>query len=79
MKTTFRTSDFSLATTLTTLGYQIKEMDRTKDPKRVEFIFEKDEDLDDFVEKFWANALQIEPKSFCMQQKAIKSQLYHFI
>ena len=77
MKDEFQTTDFGLATTLSALGFSVKDLDKSKDPRRIRFVFEKTNELDEAIQKFWSNDVRIEPKEFCMQQKALKSQLYH--
>lgn len=77
MKETFQTTDFSLAATLATFGVPVCGLDRGVDPRRVHFVFEKTADTEQLIEDFWGNKLKVEPKTFCMQQKSLKSQLYH--
>lgn len=79
MKQIFKTTDFNLATTLTALGCPMIEMEKINNSKRVEFVFEENEDLKNLIDQYWSSNLQIEPKTFCMQQKVLKSQLYHYL
>ncbi|MCT4592545.1 MAG: DUF5659 domain-containing protein [Candidatus Gracilibacteria bacterium] len=79
MKENFQTTDFSLAVTLLTLGYPIKKLDRDEDPRRVKFIFDQNDNIQKSIDEFWCDNLSVEPKKFCMQQKFLKSQLYHTV
>ena len=71
----FQTSDFPLATTLASLGFQIESLDRTS--ARVEFCFENTQELNEAVQAFWrGNEIKVDPQVFVMNQKLIKSRLY---
>jgi len=71
----FQTSDFPLSTTLISNGFKLDHIDRS-DISRVQFCFERSEELDENVQAFWRGDLRIEPKTFCVNQKLLKSQLY---
>jgi NADH:ubiquinone oxidoreductase subunit len=67
-------SDLALATTLS-LYFQIKNIDST-DKRRICFIFDKNDEVDSLISKYWSDELVIEPKQFFNQLKVIKSRIY---
>ncbi len=71
----FKTNDFLLATTLLCLGFTIERLDRTNFNK-VAFIFKRSEELENTVQAFWNNQLEINPRAFFNSQKELKSRIY---
>jgi len=72
---TYCTSDWTLAVTLSYMGYTLAHVDRS-DPKRVAFCFERDESVDRTLELFWREQIQVEPRAFLVHQKMLKARLY---
>lgn len=70
----YRTSDLALATVIS-LSHQIEAVDR-KNPRRADFLFQRNERLDEIIEKYWDGKLKIEPQAFFNQLRIIKSRLY---
>jgi hypothetical protein len=70
----YRTFDLVLAATLS-LWYPLEGIDKTN-LQRSEFIFKRDDNLDQLIELFWRGALKVEPKMYFNQLKAIKSRIY---
>lgn len=70
----YKTSDLSLAGVLA-FSYPIEAIDRT-DPRKARFCFQRDEQLDSIVEKYWRGELQVEPRAYFDQLKNIKTRLY---
>ncbi|PIY72303.1 hypothetical protein COY87_01660 [Candidatus Roizmanbacteria bacterium CG_4_10_14_0_8_um_filter_33_9] len=70
----FKSSDLSLAVTIS-LWFPLDLIDKTN-PKRAEFIFKREQGLDELVESYWSGKLRIEPKQFTSQMRIIKSRLY---
>jgi len=75
MNKAFSTSDFCLATTLVSLGFPILQLDRT-DPRRVNFVFADQKDLQEEINLFWEEKTLISPMAFYYAQKKLKSLLY---
>ena len=71
----FKTSDFPLAITLSTLGFPITALDRTN-PQRVKFCFNETPELAKIIQQFWTKTLRIEPQILLMHQKILKNQLF---
>ncbi|MCH8049340.1 hypothetical protein IH979_01365 [Patescibacteria group bacterium] len=72
----YNTSDMGLAAALVFLGYGVQAIDDTTHRNRVEFVFKRDEKLDEFVERFFKRELSVEPLGFFDSLKHIKSWLY---
>lgn len=70
----YKTSDLTLATVLS-LYYPIEAIDRTN-PDRVQFLFKREEGLEEVVEKYWRRELRVEPQAFFNQLRIIKARLY---
>lgn len=71
----FQTSDLCLATTLYCLNYQLKKIDK-KNPKKVVFIFKKDNRLKELLTLYYNHTLSIEPNTFSQRLREIKNRLY---
>ena len=70
----FQTSDLALATVIS-LSYPLEVIDKTN-PQKAEFLFKRDNQLDQLIESYWRKELKIEPQTFFNQLKFIKSRLY---
>lgn len=70
----YSTSDLALATMIS-LFYPLEAIDRTNSNKS-QFLFKRDEELDQLIEAFWRKELQVEPQTYFNQLKIIKSRLY---
>lgn len=70
----YSTSDLALSTAIS-LYYPLEVIDRTN-PQKAQFLFKKDEGLDQFVESYWRGELRIEPQTYFNQLKTIKARLY---
>lgn len=71
----FRTSDLPLAATLVACGYDLSVLDRS-DTRRAVFVFSDSEALRATIERFWKDALEINPRLFADTLRKLKSQLY---
>lgn len=74
-KDTFLTFDLGLASALATLGYELWEIDKTN-PRKAQFIFKRDKDIDKAVNDYWNNNLPVNARSIVDNQKMIKNRLY---
>jgi hypothetical protein len=72
----YRTEDFYLVCTLTTLGFQIQYLDRLN-PRRVCFCLEKTKKLEDAIDSYWKGDLRVEPRAFSANIKFVKNRLYN--
>ncbi|MDP6575871.1 MAG: DUF5659 domain-containing protein [Candidatus Peribacteraceae bacterium] len=73
-----RTSSLHLAATLNCLGYSIIELDRSADPKRVVFCFDKDQrGFEEAVQGFWDGSLRLPPSTLFSSEKNLKARIYN--
>lgn len=70
----FSTSDLSLATAIS-LSFPVWAVDKS-DPRRAEFLFKRERDLDLLIEAFWSNTLKVSPLLYFQQLRILKTRLY---
>jgi len=70
-----KTSDFTLASTLLCLGFDIIGIDKTN-PKRVVFYYRKTSDLEVVIDKFWKDEVKVNPKDFVYSQREIRARIH---
>jgi len=70
-----KTSDFTLASTLLCLGFDIIGIDKAN-PKRVVFYYRKTSDLEMVIQKFWAGEVVIKPQEFVYAQREIRARIH---
>jgi len=71
----FSTFDLSLATTLTTLGYKLLELDKTN-PKKVRFVFKEEKNIEQTMLKYWNDEITLPALSLFNNLKTLKNRLY---
>ncbi len=74
-KDLYRVSDLALASTLLCLGCRLWATDRS-DERRVSFVFERNEGLDEILENYWTGQLRVEPVAFFSAVKQAKNRIY---
>ncbi len=70
----FSTSDLSLAAFLLSY-YPLWAIER-KDTNKSNFVFQRDSNLDKYIQSFWRKEIRVEPIDYFAQIKLIKSRLY---
>jgi len=70
----FSTHDFSLAATIS-LFHPIEDIDR-ENPRRAEFVFKRDAELDDLISSYWRRELKVDPQSHADAMRILKARLY---
>ncbi|MCA9389808.1 hypothetical protein KC571_00200 [candidate division WWE3 bacterium] len=74
-KNNFSTYDLGLASALVTAGYTVNHLDRS-DSKKVQFIFNHEEQLDDVIQAYWAHKLKLSPLAYFNNVKMLKNRIY---
>jgi hypothetical protein len=74
MNNTFKTKDLSLATTIN-LYKPIEAID-CSDELRIEFIFERDDSLDELVQRYWRYQMMVEPQAYFQKLRQLKTRIY---
>ncbi len=75
MKNIFSTADLNIASLLVALNYRLIDLDRSNG-KRVRFCFAQEAGLEETVEAFWNDSLQVSPQKLFNAQKNLKARLY---
>jgi len=70
----FKISDLAMAAAIS-LNVPIEAINRLN-PQRVEFIFERNRQLEKLLRAYWRNEMRVEPKEYFNQLKILKSRLY---
>lgn len=71
----FSSSELSLCSTLIALGFTLEAIDKSN-PRRALFVFKRNAELDQAIDKFWKRKLHIEPLAYSEAQRYLKSRLY---
>jgi len=69
----FSTPDMCLGATLLCYGKKIESINKEKDKSF--FIFRRDDEFDDLIQKYWLHDLLIEPILFFEKTKELKRRL----
>lgn len=70
----YKTADLGLVTTLS-LFFPVRTIDRSN-PRKVLFVFDQTDELNNFVNKYWRSEIVVEPQTFTNQIKNIKTRIY---
>lgn len=71
----YRTTDLNLAVVLS-LSCPVEAIDR-RDPRKVEFLFNRSSELDSIMESYWRGELRVEPQAYFNQLRIIKARLHN--
>ncbi len=74
MNEEYRTSDLACAAAVS-LFIPLQGLDKL-DPRRAQFIFKRTEKLDSLIDSFQRRELNVEPRAYFDQIKALKTRLY---
>lgn len=70
----FLSSDLSLAAAIS-LSFPIEEIDQSN-PRKAVFVFKRTSELEEFVESYYRNEVQVSPQAYFNQLREIKTRLY---
>ncbi len=71
----FATYDLGCAAALTTADFELLTLDRTN-PRKVQFVFRRDADIEKVADAFWADRLEQKSRSYWDNVKNLKNRLY---
>ena len=71
----FATFDIGLACVLLSLGFILDSLGKTN-PRKVQFIFQRTDSLDEAIQAYWNKSLRLEPQSVLTNLKFLKNRLY---
>lgn len=73
----FTTYDLGVSAALLTAGYKLHRLDRTHSrDRRVLFVFEHKQGIDDAANRFFSDQLRVKARSYFDNLKALKNKLY---
>lgn len=70
----YKTSDLALAVTLS-LYCSITSIEK-QNPRKAQFIFDRNQELDNLLDRYWKKELLVEPRTYFDELKALKARLY---
>lgn len=70
----YRTADLALATAIS-LFYSLEAIDR-QNPRKAQFLFKRNIELDELIESYWRGELKVEPQAYFNALRIIKARLY---
>ena len=68
-------SDIEIASTLVTKGFTLASINKVSETKAT-FIFKKERGIDDVIDGFWTNRVEVFPLEFANTRKNLKSRIY---
>jgi len=71
----YKTTDLSLVAVVQLYGFNIEEIDRS-DPRRIIFVIDRSDELDNLVQAFWSRSLRVDPLAYFESIKVVKSRIY---
>jgi len=71
----FSTCDLGCSAALISAGYEIASLEKA-DPRKVQFIFYRQVDIEKAVNNYWVNTLQVKARSYFDNIKMLKNRIY---
>ena len=71
----FFTFDLGLATALISVGFSLISLDR-ENLRKVQFVFRRSDGLDDTIDAYWENKLEVKARTYFDTSKMLKNRLY---
>lgn len=71
----FETTDLHLACAIS-LFFPINSIENNPKTNRSSFLFTREAGLDELVQQYWQNTLQVSPQQYSAQLRLVKTRLY---
>ena len=71
----FLTYDLGCSAALVSAGFSLVSLDR-ENLKKVQFIFRRSDGIDEFVDAYWADRLEVKARGYFDALKMLKNRLY---
>jgi len=71
----YKTYDLGCASALASVGFEVLELDKSI-IKKVQFIFRKNNELDEAVNLYWSGKLKVDARRYFEELKNIKNRIY---
>lgn len=75
MNQDFSTFDLGLAAVLVTLKYELLELDKSN-PKKIRFLFKRAKGIEQTINDYWDDKIQLPAQSLLNNQKLLKNRIY---
>ena len=72
----FITFDIAIAASLVTVGHKVQKIDK-RNPKKASFIFISSDELNQSIQDYWNDELNINARSLLDAIRMIKARLYN--
>lgn len=69
------TSDLGLAASLSASGFVVVRVDK-QDPRRAVFVFERSPELQQYIERYWADSLLLPATLLLEHIRKLKTRIY---
>jgi hypothetical protein len=69
------TYDMGSATALLCAGFELLSLDK-QNPRKALFIFKKEDGIEEIVDLYWSNRLEVKARTFFDTVKMLKNRLY---
>ena len=76
-KDSYKTKDFANASALMALGFNLLYLDRTSIDGRVDFVFEKRKEIEEYAQAHFSGQLKIATIQYYSAQRTLKSRLHN--
>lgn len=71
----FYTYDMGVSAALISVGFELVSMDK-ENPRKALFIFKREVGIENIVDSYWANRLEVKSRTFFDNLKMIKNRLH---
>lgn len=73
--TFFTTYDLGATAALISSGYELMAVDKTN-PSKALFVFQREDGIEEIVDSYWADRLEVKARRYFDSLKAVKNKLY---
>jgi len=71
----YLTYDLGCSSALVSSGFELVSLDKSN-PKKVQFIFKREIEIDKVVDEYWADKLKVKARTFFDNTKMLKNRIY---
>lgn len=71
----FYTFDLGLSAALVSVGFSLVSLDR-ENLRKVQFVFRRGDGMDDVIDAYWADRLEVKARTYFDATKMLKNRLY---
>lgn len=71
----YRSYDLGLCAALVSSGFGLIAIDKSN-PKKVQFVFQRTEALEETIDEYWKDQLIVQARSFFDNTKMLKNRIY---